>query len=56
MEVNNIVYLSELAVILFVMIIGVIIIKLKHKKWILRFLGICTAVAIIIGGTTFIVQ
>ena len=56
MEVNNIVYLSELAVILFVIIIGVIIIKLKHKKWILRFLGICTAVAIIIGGTTFIVQ
>lgn len=56
MGLSNIIYLSEAGLLLITWIIGVILLKVRHKQGYLKLLGISSLVYIVIFGITFIVE
>lgn len=56
MGVNNIIYLSEIGIVAIVALIVIIYLKAKHKKGVLKFLGILLVILIAILGVTFVLE
>lgn len=56
MGISNIVYLSEIATLVIALVIGIIIIKVKHKKGILKFIGIASAIFLTLFAISFILE
>ena len=53
---NNILYFVELGILLIFMLVGILILRIKQKKGILKLIGIAILVYIIIFGITFIFE
>ena len=56
MGINNIIYLSEVIVLVIALLTLFIVFKVKHKKGLLKFLGISVGVFVIIFGITFVLE
>ena len=56
MGINNIIYLSEVIILILVVIIGVILFEKKHKKGLFKFLGLSIMVSILAFGVTFVTE
>lgn len=56
MGINNIIYLSELVILILAVTIGVIVFERKHKKGLVKFLGLSIMLAILAFGVTYLTE
>lgn len=56
MGINNIIYLAEVVILAIAIIALLIVFKVKHKKGLLKFLGIALGSFILIFGATFLLE
>ena len=55
-EMSNAIYISEITAVIIAYILGIIIFKLSHRKGLLRYFAISSAVFVIIFGLTFALE
>lgn len=56
MGINNIIYLSEIIVLALIIIIAVVVFEKKHKKGLLKFLGLSIVLAILALDVTYLTE